>query len=113
MIVLMRPDTADAARIRTVANVCGFYQRLVILADPSLADPAAEASRVGLAGAICAAPRGDEPGIVGGGLDAGVLAGGEAPTAPRGERFFWSFAGEVPADSVPEQLAALGLLLTG
>ncbi len=112
MILLLRPDREDAARLRTIANVCGFYQRPVILVDPSVSDTAEEALRLGLSGAVCASPTGAEPGIVGGGLGAGTLGVVGAPRPPRGERFFWSFAAEVPEDVEPEHLAALGLALT-
>jgi hypothetical protein len=57
---------------------------------------------------VVAAPTGSEPGIVGGGLGAAAAD----PVAPRADRFFWAFAGEVPSDLPPEALAQLGARLT-
>ncbi|MGH9003444.1 MAG: hypothetical protein ACRDYV_09975, partial [Acidimicrobiia bacterium] len=110
LILLVRPDRSTPGRFRTLANACGFYQSLAILVDPDLEDAAAVAADLGLHGAVVAAPTGDEPGILGGGVSSTfeVLS---AP--PRPDSFFWSFAGEVPSGASPETLAALGTRLTG
>ncbi|MCZ7526691.1 MAG: hypothetical protein M5U14_10130 [Acidimicrobiia bacterium] len=112
MVVLVEPDRSAASRFKTIANACGFYQAGAVLADPSLEDGARVAADLGLHGAIVAHPRGDEPGVVGGGLDASHL-GGAPPVCPRPAGFFWSFASEVDPGASPEALAALGTVLTG
>ncbi len=110
MVLLVHPDRSAAGRFRTLANACAFYQALAILVDPDLEDAAGVAAGLGLHGAVVAAPTGDEPGVVGGGVAPAL----DLPAAPpRLDRFFWSFAGEVPADAGPEALAALGAGLTG
>lgn len=110
LLVLLGPDRERAARFRTVGKTCGFYSIPAVLVDRDLPDAAAVAADLGLHGAVVAHPRGDEPGIVGGGLDGGRLE--DPPPQPRQDRFFYSFASEVPADATPEALAALGMTLT-
>jgi hypothetical protein len=110
MVLLVSPAERRPARFRTAANLCRFYGRPLILVDPDADDCAALAADLGCDGAVVAAPSGSEPGIVGGGL---VASAGAEPVAPRADRFFWAFAGEVPADASPEVLGALGRRLTG
>ena len=55
-----------------------------------------------------AVPSADEPGVVGGGVSPALDV---MPSPPRPERFFWSFPAEVPPDTNPEALAALGARL--
>lgn len=112
LVFLLWPDLSPAGRFRTLANACRFYQVAAILVAPGLHDPAAVAAELALDGAVAAAPSGDEPGIVGGGLSAADLTGDAPRVAPRPERFFWTFAGEAPADAPAEALAALGRRLT-
>jgi hypothetical protein len=109
LILLVAPPRGPSARFGTVANVCAFYHALAVLVDPELPDAAAVAASLGLHGAVVAAPSGDEPGVVGGGLSPTL----EAPDAPpRPARFFWAFPGEAPT-AEPESLAALGARLSG
>jgi hypothetical protein len=108
MVLLVAPSERRPPRYRTAANLCRFYGRPLILVDPAVDDCAALAAELGCDGAVVAAPTGHEPGIVGGGLGAAA----SDPVAPRADRFFWAFAGEVPADLPPEALAQLGARLT-
>ena len=108
LVFLLSPDFGQPGRFRTVANACRFYQVPAILVAPELEDAVATAAELGLDGAVTAAPRGDEPGIVGGGLSERDLGAETAPAAPRSTRFFWTFCGEAPPGASAEQLAALG-----
>jgi hypothetical protein len=102
-ILLLEPAEATDSKFKQTARAAAHYGVPVILADPRRPDAevVAFAAAAGLAGAVVGAPTGEEPGIVGGGLP----AGGDPP---RGERFFWTFPGEVPASIPPEQLVAIG-----
>jgi sugar phosphate isomerase/epimerase len=108
MVLVVAPTEQRPQRYRTAANLCRFYGRPLILVDPAVDDCAALAAELGCDGAVVATPTGSEPGIVGGGLGAAAAD----PVAPRADRFFWAFAGEVPADLPPEALAQLGAWLT-
>jgi len=112
LVVLLAPDRSRTTRFRTIANACAFYSVLAILVDPDLPDAAAVAADLGLHGAVVASPGAAEPGVVGGGLSPSSLDPAGTLAAPRAERFFWSFAGQVPADLNPEALAALGRRLS-
>ncbi len=110
LLLLSSPEIGP--RLKTFANACRFYDVPTILVAPELEDAADVAAAHGLSGALVASPTGDEPGIVGGGLSPALLGGAAIPAAPRRERFFWSFAGEVPTGILPEDLAGLGAALT-
>lgn len=112
VVFLVRPDQSRRSRMKTIANACGFYRTIAILADPDLEDACRIAAEVGLHGAVVASPGVDEPGIEGGGLDASHLDG-RPPEPPRAARFFWSFPAEVDPAASPEALADLGRRLTG
>ena len=112
LLLVLAPEVGP--RLKTFANACRFYDVATVLVDPTLEDPAAVAVAHGLSGAIVEHPRGDEPGIIGGGLSLDMLGQpGALPPAPRAEGFFWSFPGEVPAGTSPEDLAGLGATITG
>lgn len=111
LFVACSDATADR-RLRTIGNAGRFYGVPVILGRAPVDEPALFARRCGLDGALVADVGGDEPGVVGGALSPEHLSAPAAPVPPRTQRFFWSFAGEVPADTEPEQLAALGRRLT-
>jgi hypothetical protein len=100
------------AKLKTLGRACAFYDVPVLLHGPAELDLVAVAAAAGLGGAIIEAPGGDEPGIVGGGLSCMSLDGADGFVPPRAERFFWTFAGEVPSGAEPEELAALGRRLT-
>lgn len=105
-------DTTADRRLRTIGNAGRFYSVPVILGRAPVDDAALFAQRCGLDGALLADVGGDEPGVVGGGLSPEHVSGSARPSPPRAQRFFWSFAGEVPDDTEPEPLAALGRQLT-
>lgn len=108
MILLLRPDRSTSGRFRTLANACAFYQTLAILVDPDVDEAGAVAAGLGLHGAVVAVPSGEEPGVVGGGVSPALDV---MSIPPRPEHFFWSFPAEVPPDTSPEALAALGARL--
>lgn len=111
--VLFVVTTDSGARLKTLANAARFYDVPTILVDLGAEDAAALAAAHGLSGAIVAEPRGDEAGVVGGGLTVGHVAQPDSlPAAPRADGFFWSFAGELPVGISPEDLAVLGAKLT-
>lgn len=111
MLLVVSPDRGSTpGRFRTLAGVCAFYRALAILVAPDLDDGVAVAAGLGLHGAVVPAPRGDEPGIIGGGVPPDLVPPG-AP--PRPDRFFWALPGQVPPSAGPEVLDALGRHLTG
>lgn len=111
LILLVEPDRTKASKFKTIANACTFYETAALLVDSQVEDASTVAAELKLHGAVVEQPRSDSPGVVGGALAAMHVAGAE-PVAPRAVSFFWSFATEVPWDSSPEDLAALGRRLT-
>lgn len=111
LVFVLAPELNS--RLKTFANACRFYDVATILVDPALEEGAEIAVAHGLSGAIVTQPTGAEPGIVGGGLSLELLGRLDTlPPAPRCEGFFWSFVGEVPAGTSPEDLAMLGASLS-
>lgn len=108
LLLVPGPEEAERSRMKTLRNACRFYRVPLVLTG---CDDAALAEELQLEGAIVPQPRGDEPVLIGGGLN-GVASSDDPPVPPRRERFFWSFFGQVPDDAPPEDLARLGQTLT-
>lgn len=111
MVLIVSPDhRSSPGRFRTLAGVCAFYQALAILVAPDLDNGVAVAAGLGLHGAVVPVPRGDEPGVIGGGVPSDLHLPG---VPPRSNGFFWALPGEIPPGTGPEVLDALGRHLTG
>lgn len=101
--LIVKAVTGEEARLKMAGRIAAFYKMPVIVMTGD--DDGAElASGCGLSGAIVMQPTSDMSGIVGGGISVAL----EWTLAPRNHDFFWSLAGEVPADANPEDLVTLG-----
>lgn len=106
-VLIVKASIDDQPRLKMAGRIAAFYGIPVLVMTGE--DEGAEvAERCGLAGAIVADPKAGMPGVVGGGITWDLKTG----DAPRGEGFFWSFKGEVPPETHPEALVALGRELT-
>lgn len=113
VIIVAAEDNQPSRKLRTVANVCHFYDIPVLLAAPGDDDETADqAASAGLDGAIIETPTGNEPGIIGGAIPRDAAGNSQPPTPPRSDAFFWSSPRHVAADAPMETLIALGQQLT-